>query len=240
MRDEDGVQALAAFGAWLMLLAVLAGLLFLLADRYAPPQDLPWKPLRLDDPLGLATRGKMARVGARPAACRAVLGEGAVAFRSLADRASGFCSVRGAVAFTGGNPALFPAAPPMSCPEGLAYQIWMRQAVQPAADRLLGSRVITVQHYGTYACRRVAGHGASAIVSQHAFANAIDIAGFTLANGRTVSLLADWRSVGPEGRFLHRVRDQACGVFQAVLSPDYNAAHANHLHLDMGPWSACR
>ena len=48
-----------------------------------------------------------------------------------------------------------------------------------------------------------------------------------------------------ERRFLRRVRDGACGLFATVLSPDYNAAHRDHLHLDqadrgMGGWRSCR
>jgi hypothetical protein len=239
-RDDAGAQALASFAANLMLLAIAAGLLFLFADHYAPPQHLPWKPLRLDDPVGLATRGKIARTVSQPQLCRSVLSEGAVTFRSLPDRDSGFCSVRNALAFTTARPALAPASPPMACPEALAFQLWVRQVVQPAAEAAFSSRVATVHHYGTYACRRVAGHGESTTVSQHAYANAVDVAGFTLADGRTITVLKDWKTDDADGRFLHRVRDGACGVFNAVLSPDYNAAHANHLHLDMGPYLACR
>jgi hypothetical protein len=134
-RDDAGAQALASFAAHLMLLAVAAGLLFLFADHYAPTQHLPWKPLRLDDPVGLATRGKIARTISQPQLCRSVLSEGAVGFRSLPDRDSGFCSVRNALAITAARPALAPAGAPMACPEALAFQLWVRQVVQPAARR---------------------------------------------------------------------------------------------------------
>lgn len=76
--------------------------------------------------------------------------------------------------------------------------------------------------------------------SQHATANALDIAGFRLADGRTVNVLRDWPQDNTDARFLRQVRDDACEVFNVVLSPDYNAAHRNHFHLDAGPWWVCR
>ena len=48
-------------------------------------------------------------------------------------------------------------------------------------------------------------------------------------------MLRDWGGEGAEGdeaAFLRRVRDGACGIFGTVLSPDYNEAHRDHLHLD--------
>ncbi|MBU2033606.1 MAG: extensin family protein, partial [Alphaproteobacteria bacterium] len=78
--------------------------------------------------------------------------------------------------------------------------------------------------------------------SEHATGNAVDIAGFVLADGTRISVLADWDDEGDKGAFLRRVRDGACDSFATVLSPDYNAAHADHFHLDMSPrWSGlCR
>jgi hypothetical protein len=58
-------------------------------------------------------------------------------------------------------------------------------------------------------------------------------------------VVADWRGEGPEARFLREVRDGACGLFATVLSPDYNAAHRDHLHFDQAErgafgWRGCR
>ena len=58
------------------------------------------------------------------------------------------------------------------------------------------------------------------------------MAGFVLEDGRRVTVAADWNGEGKDAAFLHRARDEACGIFGTVLSPDYNAAHADHLHLD--------
>ena len=71
-------------------------------------------------------------------------------------------------------------------------------------------------------------------------ADAVDVAGFRLANGAKVSVLDDWRDPGPKGRFLHRIRDEGCRLYRVALSPDYNAAHRNHLHFDMSPYRLCR
>ena len=98
-----------------------------------------------------------------------------------------------------------------------------------------------IEHLGSYSCRRLYGRGEGPW-SQHATGNAIDIAGFVLADGRRISVLHDWSGSDGEAQFLHRARDGACGAFATVLSPDYNAAHRDHLHLDMGGnWSGlCR
>ena len=97
---------------------------------------------------------------------------------------------------------------------------------------------------GTYSCRRIYGQtDPGARPSEHARANALDLGGMTLEDGRKVSVLADWDGTGPRGAegqsFLKRVRDGACRVFSTVLTPDYNEAHANHLHLDGADRGLC-
>ena len=69
--------------------------------------------------------------------------------------------------------------------------------------------------------------------------------GFELADGRRISVLRDWQGRPQDAAFLRAARDAACRVFSTVLSPDYNAAHRDHLHLDTanrgpGGWRACR
>ena len=91
---------------------------------------------------------------------------------------------------------------------------------------------------GTYACRNVAGSGRR---SGHATANAVDVGGFTLEDGRTVSVLNDWRSEDPDvQRFFQTIRRSACKRFGTVLTPDYNAAHRDHLHLEADRADFCR
>lgn len=229
-------QALAGLWAGLADLAVAAMLLVCALDAWAPPQDLPWKPLRLDQPVGLATAAKFARAAADPALCRQVLREGGLAFAEQPDRLSGDCATVNTVRLTG--VALSPAGPVMTCPAALGYAFWMRHAVQPAARAELGGPVVRIDHYGTYACRNVYGR-AEGRRSEHAFANALDVSGFRTASDQA-SVAGDFRREDGRGRFLRRVRDGACPWFRGVLSPDYNAAHADHFHLDFGRWRVCR
>jgi hypothetical protein len=229
-----------AFGAlWASLLdvALLALLVAWAVDRWAPPQDLPWKPLRLADPPGLATGVKFARAAADPAACRAVLREGGMRFSEEPSRRRGYCSTENAVRLR--EPLLSPAAPTMTCPAALAYVFWVRHAVQPAAAQIAGGRVSRIEHYGTYACRNVYGR-ADGRPSEHAGANALDVAAFRLADGRRISVAQSFRDPGAEGAFLRATRDGACDWFRATLSPDYNAAHHDHLHLDYGRYGVCQ
>ena len=119
--------------------------------------------------------------------------------------------------------------------------MWEREAVAPLAEEIFGSEIQRIEHLGAYSCRRLYGRD-SGPWSEHATANAIDIAGFVLADGTRISVLNDWSGEGYKAQFLRRVRDDACNSFSTVLSPDYNAAHADHFHLDMSPrWrSVCR
>lgn len=234
-------QTLALAGLWAGLLdaALAACLLFIAVDRWAPPQDLPWKPLLLADPVGLATGAKFAAAARDPARCRAVLREGGVAFTEVPDRREGYCATENAVRLDGGVVALSPAAPVMTCPLALGYAFWSRHVVEPAARAELGTGVTRVEHYGTYACRTVYGRP-GARPSEHARANALDAYGFLLADGRRATVAGQFRAQDSRGRFLRRIRDGACGWFHAVLSPDYNTAHRDHLHLDFGRYRACR
>ncbi len=116
------------------------------------------------------------------------------------------------------------------CGQARAFAAWARNGVAPAAFQLLGSELRRIDTMGSYACRNVAGTSRR---SGHAIANAVDVAGFVLADGRRLTILNDWRSEDPAVRnFLQTVRRSACRRFGTVLSPDYNSAHADHLHLE--------
>ena len=240
---------------WELALGVCAA--FALLNVFAPHQDLPWKPLDLDRPIGTATAAKVAdfvlprtaapeQITGVTEACMQVLREAGVEVERAEDRDDGgFCVVRGAVRITGGlSTPLAPGGLVMQCPLAVRYVIWDRQVLQPAAQEIFGSKVARVGNAGSYSCRRIYGQtDPSAKPSEHARANALDIGSMTLEDGRTVSVLADWDGTGPRGAegqgFLYRIRNGACRVFSTVLSPDYNEAHANHLHLDGAPRPLC-
>jgi hypothetical protein len=116
---------------------------------------------------------------------------------------------------------------------------WYEQRLQTLAREHLGSELTRIEHFGTYACRNIYGRQEDRR-SAHATAEAIDLAGFRLSDGSTVSVLRDWGKDSPKGRFLIAARDEACRFFGMVLSPDYNRAHANHFHLELGRFGGCR
>jgi hypothetical protein len=130
----------------------------------------------------------------------------------------------------------------MRCGEARAFAGWVRNAVAPAAYQQLGSELARVSAMGTYACRNVRGSaGNGNRRSGHAAANAADVGGFVLKDGRRVTVLADWNGADERARaFLRTVHRSACRRFGTVLSPDYNAAHRDHLHLEDDGASFCR
>lgn len=235
-KPSPEAVALAGLAGFLLDLALAGLLVFALVDRTAPPQDLPWKPFSLDQPIGLATAGKLARISADPAACRAALREGGARFVEGETRETGFCSTRDTLRASGD---LSPAGPVMTCPLALRYALWDRQVLRPAAWDILRTRLVRVDHFGTYACRTIYGRPGER-PSAHARAAALDVAGFRFADGRRATVAADFRSGDARGHFVQAARNGACKVFGTVLSPDYNAAHRDHLHLEDNGYRLCR
>lgn len=121
---------------------------------------------------------------------------------------------------------------PVTCPLANTLSGWARFGVDRAARAILGSPLVRIETMGSYSCRNVAG---TSRLSAHASANAVDVSGFVLADGRRITVLRDWDSESPQIRaFLATIRDSACKRFGTVLSPQYNAAHRDHFHLEVG------
>lgn len=218
------------FDRRLIALLVLAALA--LAARgwlHDNPQHNPWAPLEIDQPPGWATGAKVAALRDDLPACRAVLERGEILHDVLPPAGEGVCQRADRTVLTASG--LAPGSPQMTCPAATGLTLWLRHSVEPAAREVLGSPLARIEHLGTWSCRRIGG-GEEGQWSEHATGNAIDIAAFVLEDGRRISLLAGWNSTPQEQAFLRRVRDDACQWFATVLSPDYNAAHADHLHLD--------
>lgn len=164
-------------------------------------------------------------------------------FLSLIDRSYGpGCATRDAVRLVslrsdGGTIALSGLGP-LSCPMAERMAGWARFGIDRAARQFLGSPVQRIETMGSYNCRDVA---STHRLSAHATANAVDVGGFVLADGRRVSILGQWSAGSTaEQAFLHAVRASACKRFSTVLSPAYNAAHRNHLHVEIGDGQGCR
>ena len=114
--------------------------------------------------------------------------------------------------------------------------------MQEEARNILKSPVTSIVHLGTYNCRKMAAY--PDWVSEHSFANAIDVATFVLKNGRRVEVERDWvradkPAVSAAAQFLRRLTRRLYDekVFSVVLTPSFDAHHKNHLHLDGAPYS---
>ena len=127
--------------------------------------------------------------------------------------------------------AVSPAAT-LACPIVSALDRWVTDAVQPAAQRWFGSPVVEIKQISAYSCRGMNGQP-GAHISEHAFGNALDIAAFTLASGRTVTVRDGWRGMPEEQGFLRDVEAAACEQFTTVLAPGSNSFHYDHIHVDL-------
>jgi hypothetical protein len=203
-----------------------------------PPGWNPWGALDLAAAPGPFTRRQLGALDGDPAACFAALGRVGIPVSAVPDRirddGCGWEGVGRVAAGTMGMGTGFVG----TCPMIAALALLDRQVIGPAAREHLGTAVRSIEHLGTYACRNVYGRKAGRR-SEHAAANAIDLAAFRLADGRTVSVARDWNGGGAEARFLRAVGAGACRFFEVVLGPDYNRAHHDHFHLDMGRFRTC-
>ena len=138
---------------------------------------------------------------------------------------------RGDVVGAVGPVAVKPTAT-LACPIVSALDRWLAESVQPAAMRWFGMRVVEIKQISAYSCRGMNGNP-SAHISEHAFGNALDIAAFTLADGRRISVKDGWIGLPEEQGFLRDVQGGACQQFTTVLAPGSNVYHYDHIHVDL-------
>jgi hypothetical protein len=231
--------SMRAFLLFLLLLALSA---FVLQRGLVvvPDRHLPWMPLDVRETPGWLARYKFARAASDPVACRAALATSGIVAKPIADRETNprGCGWRDAVRVERGA---FATHEPFtaSCPLALAYALAERHAIEPAAREIYGVGLRRIEHYGSYACRNI-GNAKRGRLSEHARANALDLAAFVLDDGRRIAVAQAWRRGNDDALFLHEVHDRTCRYANVVLGPEYNAAHADHFHLDMGGFLACR
>lgn len=172
-------------------------------------------------------------------ACYAALKKLPVSFRMLPPRrtAEGCGFDNGVQLLDIGVPV--PGLTAISCPAAIALYGWVTEEVQPLAREHFGESVDRIQSYGTYSCRSVNSRP-GAKLSEHAHANAVDIASFRLESGRTIRVESGWRAGGAESAFLRAVHQAGCRKFQIVIGPDGDRYHQDHLHMDMGRGPYCR
>lgn len=247
---------------WLLPLLLIAALAWgVWSGRIVIPERWnPWAPLRIDAQPNFLTRFKLARASEDRAACQAALAQAEMTLVPLEDRVTGEnCGFDNAVRIE--RTSIGVGEPfSLSCRAALSLAMWERHVLQQAAQAQLGARVKRIEHFGSYACRNLYGE-VGRRRSQHATADALDVAGFVLEDNRRISVVGDWKRKAsaqaadaasgsaiaqeqaastPESRFLRQVHDGACEYFDAVLGPEYNRAHADHFHFDRGQARVCR
>ncbi|MFO1110351.1 MAG: extensin family protein [Bradyrhizobium sp.] len=120
----------------------------------------------------------------------------------------------------------------LACPIVSMLDRWFAESVQPAAQRWFGQRVVEIRQISAYSCRGMNGN-AYEHISEHAFGNALDIAAFTLADGRRITVKDGWRGLPEEQGFLRDIQGGACERFNTVLAPGSNSYHNDHFHVDL-------
>lgn len=226
---------------WVLLAVLVLALGLVLAVqrgwRELPARWDPRTPLDVRAPPDWLSGWRLWRLRRDPALCAQVLATSQLDYVTQPDsRLNSDCPLRNIVRVRAGEVGLntsFLA----TCSLAVSYALFERHGVQPLAQEFFGQPVTRIEHFGSFACRRI---GGSRRWSRHATANALDIGAFRLADGRSISLSGHWRSEGDEARFLRALRDAACEHFQGVLGPDYNAAHHDHFHLEVGGFGMCR
>jgi hypothetical protein len=134
--------------------------------------------------------------------------------------------------FGASGPVAIKPVATLACPIVSVLDRWLAESVQPAAQRWFGVRVVEIKQISAYSCRGMNGDS-SAHISEHAFGNALDIAGFTLADGRHVTVKDGWHGLPEEQGFLRDIEAAACQQFTTVLAPGSNAYHYDHIHVDL-------
>lgn len=210
-----------------------------LGYRYLPPHYNPFAPLQLNDPPGRITQFKLRRL--TPEACSTLLEEAnrqrLISSQPVADT-RGNCPLENVVRVRNFGSVALSSSFLASCPLALSSALFVEQQARPLAEASVGSALRQIDHLGSYACRNIYNRP-DARRSEHASAEALDIAAFRFANGKRVTVLNGWRQ--PETQpFLRALLDSACQYYGNGLGPEYNAAHADHFHFGMRGYGLCR
>lgn len=147
------------------------------------------------------------------------------------------CSVQHAVRLARVGNVKLDNAPLLTCRMATQLAKFEVDYLQPIGQSILGSKIKRIKHIGTYNCRSMRQYGG--VLSQHAFANAIDVSAFVTEDGRTINVEKDWKGKQEKSRFLKKVAKSACKSFRASVSPDADANHFNHFHWDTGLYRNC-
>lgn len=229
------------FAKTLLAILISGSALTLFWFGLVPQRLSPLAPLSLDQANPWFVDFRLAALRRDASLCAATLNSPHITAEPVGDKPfSNGCGWRTAVRMSKAGGATLPVGT-ITCEVAAALALWIEHDVQRLAREMLGSPVTRIEHMGGYACRNIIGSKAlMAFRSQHATANAIDISGFRLADGRSVKLASNWGDSTAEGRFLKAAHGAACHYFRVALGPNYNEAHHDHFHLDRGPFVRCK
>lgn len=119
----------------------------------------------------------------------------------------------------------------LTCAMAEASARFVRDHAAPLAKNEFGAPLVAVEQASSYVCRPRRG---GAKLSEHAFANALDWAALTLADGTRVEVRAHDATKEPRAfKLISRLHKRACGPFATVLGPGADADHADHFHFDL-------
>lgn len=225
-----------------IFMLIAAGVAFDKGIWTVPREWNPFAPLRIQDPLTPVTGWKLTRLEQDRQGCLTALAtwpDDTLEYQALDDYTPVQSCPLTNVVRVSATGVEFNHGFVATCPLALDWLMFEHHRLQPAARQMLGSPVARVEHYGSFSCRNIYGRK-NARRSAHASAEALDVAAFTLADGREISVLDDWQAESNSGDFLREIHSGACRSFSTVLGPDYNAAHANHFHLAINGFSLCR
>ncbi|WP_380181551.1 extensin family protein [Kalamiella sp. sgz302252] len=231
------MKVLIGLGGMLLLALLIAPWL----QKTLPSAWNPFAPLNVTDAPGWITRYKLKRLQADPDACMAALQrarEGGYIRFSRVGSVEGNCPLAGPVRVQGFGEVSLSSSFLASCPLALSTTLFIAQDAKPLAAAELGSPLVRVDHVGSYACRNIY-HRAKGRLSEHATADALDVTGFRLKDGRQITVQKAWQQ-RPESHWLRQVFQRSCAWYGNSLGPDYNRAHATHFHLGMRGFGVCR
>lgn len=201
-----------------------------------PPHWNPTVPLAVSHPITPLTNFKLGRTLEGEESCFSGLTTAAVFERQPAFETSEQCHIKSRLILEQVGQSTIRKTD-TRCDTALRLAMWEQHGIQVAAQKHFDQAVTAIRTQGSYNCRKI---GGSDRMSQHAQARAIDVAGFTLADGTVIELIDHWSDAGAKSEFLRNVRDSSCKWFKTTLGPDFNAAHADHFHLQTKGWGTCR
>jgi hypothetical protein len=206
-----------------------------------------------------ATAWSEADVKAGRQACAARLAKRTIEWEEAPAMRLGACGHAAPIRLKGvAGVALQPPAI-VTCEVAAQLDQWLTEVLQPAARALLGAPLVSLEGTAGYECR-LRNRASTGRLSEHGLANALDINAFTAANGRSAIVGRHWsgpiagggvavpvrrqasdfttnngaaEAATAEGTFLTRAHQGACGIFTTVLGPAANAAHREHMHVDL-------